>query len=400
MRILHTLAEPALGGLEFRTLDQASWLHRHGYGVAVAAPRHSAVNREARLRDLTVVDIEFSPAYAPSTILSLRRAIKTLRIDIVDCHSRADAKTAALCRDLCSIVRTRHFAKPMRSSLRRRLEWKYGCDHVIATSLTGQQELVTARLASAERISVVGEWAADSFFDASPALDAPDARDAGLPARLPAHLHSNVPTRLQTRRELGLHDAENTFLVATIGMLRPEKRQADLLRVVHRLRTRGVPAAALVVGMPTPNTMDYAYQLHQLAIELGLSEHVVFAGHRNDVATMMNAADVVLVPSSAEAWSRVVPEAFAVGRPVVASNVGGLSEIITPGQTGWLAPPGDVAGYADCIMQIREQPAHARAVVQQARRYAQTHFRLSEKMFSTLNAYARALHNPVQTCKP
>lgn len=379
MRILHTLAEPGLGGLEFRTLDQASWLHQRGYQVAIAAPHASAVNQEARLRKLDVVDIDFRPAYAPSTILSLRRAIKARHINIVDCHSRADAKTAALCRDLCSIVRTRHFAKPMRTSLRRRLEWKYGCDHVIATSLTGQQELITAGLASSDRVSVVGEWAADAFFDRP---------------------QTQLQTRLQTRRDLGLQDPEHTYLVATIGMLRPEKRQADLLRVVHRLRLRGVPATALVVGMPTPQTKVYAYQLHQLAIELGISDHVIFTGHRDDVANMVNAADVVLVPSSTEAWSRVVPESFAVGRPVVASDVGGLSEIVTPGLTGWLAPPGDVGAFVDCIMQIRAQPAHTQAVVEQARAYAETHFRLSEKMFSTLNAYTRALHNPVRTCKP
>lgn len=369
MRILHTLAERSLGGLEFRTLEQASWLLHHGYEVAIASPADSAVNHAARDCKLTTVDIDFKPAYSPWTALALRRAIQNLRIQVIDSHSRADAKTAALCRDLCAVVRTRHFAKPMRSSLRRRLEWKIGCDHVIATSDVGKQELLAARLAPEDRISVVGEWAGDAFF--RPA-DAPEAI-------------------LQIRRDLGIPAPSAAYVIATVGMLRPEKGQADLLHVVQRLRMQGVPAVALVVGMATADTQPYAYSLYRLAVDLGISAHVVFAGHRTDVPDMIRAADVVLVPSATEAWSRIVPEAFATARPVVASNVGGLPEIVVPGRTGWLADPGDIAGYAACILQVRSRPWHTETIVANARAFADTHLRLGEKMFRTLEAYRRAM---------
>ncbi len=369
MRILHTLAERSLGGLEFRVLEQSDWLHRHGYEVAIAAPADSAISLEARRRGLRTVDIDFSPAYAPTTILKLRRAVKALRIDLIDSHSRADGKTAALCRDLCAVVRTRHFAKAMRSSPRRRLEWKVGCDHIIATSRKGKQEILEARLAADERISVVGEWAADEFF----------RRD------------EDPQARLRTRQALGIQAAGNACVIATIGMLRPEKGQADLLRVVQRLRGLGVPAVALIVGMPTASTQSYAQSLQRLAGEPGIAGHAVFAGHRNNVKEMIRAADVILVPSATEAWSRIVPEAYAACRPVVASDVGGLPEIVTPGQTGWLAPPGDIAGYADRILQIRGHPEHAALMVSNARAYAEMNFRLAGKMFSTLEAYKRTL---------
>ncbi|TQJ97980.1 glycosyltransferase family 4 protein [Achromobacter sp. SLBN-14] len=369
MRILHTLAERSLGGLEFRTLEQASWLHLHGYEVAIASPSGSAVSHAARERKLTTVDIDFNPAYSPRTVLALRRAVQAMRIQVIDSHSRADAKTAALCRDLCAVVRTRHFAKPMRSSLRRRLEWKLGCDHVIATSDVGKQELLAARLVPADRISVVGEWAGDAFFQSGDATDAV----------------------LRIRRGLGIPAPKASYVIATVGMLRPEKGQADLLHVVQRLRIQGVPAVALVVGMATARTQPYAYSLYRLAVDLGIAEHVVFAGHRTDVPDMIRAADVVLVPSATEAWSRIVPESFAGERPVVASNVGGLPEIVVPGRTGWLAAPGDVAAYADCILQIRNRPWHAQAIVANARAFADAHLRLGEKMFRTLEAYRVAV---------
>ncbi|MDF8362167.1 glycosyltransferase family 4 protein [Achromobacter anxifer] len=369
MRILHTLAERSLGGLEFRVLEQSGWLHGHGYEVAIAAPADSEISCVARQRGLRTVDLDFSRAYSPSTILKLRRAVKALRIDVIDSHSRADGKTAALCRDLCAVVRTRHFAKSMRSSPRRRLEWKIGCDHVIATSHKGKHEILAAGLAADERISVVGEWAADEFF-----------------------LREEDPhARLRTRQALGIDAPEDACVIATIGMLRPEKGQADLLRVVQRLRGLGLPATALVVGMPTASTQSYGQALHQLAADLGIVRHTIFAGHRNNVSEMIRAADVILVPSATEAWSRIVPEAYAAGRPVVASEVGGLPEIVAPGLTGWLAPPGDIAGFADHIMQIRSQPERAGILVANARAYAETNFRLAGKMFSTLEAYKRTL---------
>lgn len=369
MRILHTLAERSLGGLELRTLEQVSWLHNHGYEVAIAAPAGSAVSHAARERKLATVDIDFQPAYSPRNVLALRRAVQAMRIQVIDSHSRADAKTAALCRDLCAVVRTRHFAKPMRSSLRRRLEWRIGCDHVIATSDVGKQELLAARLVPEDRISVVGEWAGDEFFQPA---DAPQAI-------------------LHLRRGLGISAPDAAYVVATVGMLRPEKGQSDLLRVVQRLRIEGVPAVALVVGMATASTQPYAESLRRLAVDLGIAGHVVFAGHRRDVPDMIRAADVVLVPSATEAWSRIVPESFAAGRPVVASDVGGLPEIVVPGQTGWLAAPGDVAAYADCIQQIRNRPWHTQTIVANARAFADADLRLGEKMFRTLDAYRCAV---------
>lgn len=95
MRILHTLGEKSLGGLEFRTLDQAGWLARHGHDAAIAAPARSAINLAARQRGIATIDIDFDAPYSPLTVLRLRRAVRRLHIDVIDSHSRADGKTAA-----------------------------------------------------------------------------------------------------------------------------------------------------------------------------------------------------------------------------------------------------------------------------------------------------------------
>ena len=94
-----------------------------------------------------------------------------------------------------------------------------------------------------------------------------------------------------------------------------------------------------------------------------------------------------------EAWSRVVPEAYASRCPVVASAVGGLPEIVHPGETGWLAPAGDVVGFADHLAWIWANPGQAAQIAEQARRYADRHFMLPQKMAETLGAYQVAMEH-------
>ncbi|WZB75177.1 glycosyltransferase family 4 protein [Achromobacter insuavis] len=93
---------------------------------------------------------------------------------------------------------------------------------------------------------------------------------------------------------------------------------------------------------------------------------MTFAGHREDISNIIHAADAVLVPSINEAWSRVVPEAYASRCPVVASAVGGLPEIVQPGDTGWLAPAQDVAGFADHLAWIWSHPEQAARIAERA----------------------------------
>lgn len=369
MQILHTLSGPNLGGLEFRVLDQSRWLQEQGHCVAIAAPPGSDTLKLARSWGLATIGMSFSSPYSWSGVLKLRQLVKDLRIQIIDAHGTPDAKASALCRDLCSLVRTWHFSRPLRTSWRRRLEWRLGCHRVITTSQGGAQDIVTAGFAGQKRISVVGEWADHGFFAA---VDKQAIRHA-------------------MRQELSLDPA--AFVVATIGMVRPDKRQEDLLRVVHVLRQRGVPARALVVGMPTRATAAYVQKLHDLVAELGIGDYVTFAGHREDISNIIHAADAVLVPSINEAWSRVVPEAYASRCPVVASAVGGLPEIVRPGDTGWLAPAQDVAGFADHLAWIWSHPEQAARIADQARTFADRHLMLSQKMAETLSAYQTAMED-------
>ncbi len=367
MRVLHTFAGRNLGGVELRILDQVQWLLDHNCFGMVAAPHDSMVAELCRERDLPLVEIDFHRPFDQRVILALRRVLRRRQITVIDTHTHRDAMTAMFCRDLSAVVRTRHIAKVLKPSWRRQLHWRKGCNHVIATAACIAEGLLASGLATPERLSIVGEWAGDEFFE---------ERDP-------------EKSRCAARRHLGFDD--DAFVVATIGMLRPDKRQEDLLRVVQVLRRRDMPAFALILGAATAETQCYESKLHLLARDLGINHCTVFAGFCSNLPDLLRGIDAVLVPSESEAWSRVVPEAFASTKPVVASRIGGLPELVIPGETGWLAEVGDVDGFAEHLEAIVRRPAEAVRIASTARRLAEQILRLGGRMEETLAAYERAI---------
>ena len=90
-------------------------------------------------------------------------------------------------------------------------------------------------------------------------------------------------------------------------------------------------------------------RLEKMAVELGVRQRVYFAGWRKNVEDFLNAMDIFVLPSDFEAMPFSIIEAMACGVPVVASDVGGISDIVEDGSTGFLVPPGDISKLTRCI---------------------------------------------------
>jgi len=150
-------------------------------------------------------------------------------------------------------------------------------------------------------------------------------------------------------------------VVIHISNLRPVKRAAVALDVFRAIR-RGVRARFLVVG-DGPDRAD----VERRAVEYGLEDEVVFLGEQDDPVALLSISDLFLLPSSQESFGLAALEAMACGVPVVASNVGGLPEIIQDGITGFACPPDDVDGMARRAVTLLTDPdLHARVAANAA----------------------------------
>jgi len=99
-----------------------------------------------------------------------------------------------------------------------------------------------------------------------------------------------------------------------------------------------------------------------LAVRLGVADRVLFAGLREDMPQVYASIDLLVLPSLCEAMPMCVLEAMAAGKPVIATRVGAVPQLIDRDETGVLIEPGDVAGLSSAVLQLLENPERARCL--------------------------------------
>jgi len=364
MRILHTIPGRNWGGMEHRTIEQVRWLIAHGHDVWLAAPSDGEPYRRGAALGLPMVAMNFDPPWNPATLGQLRRFVRQNMIEIIDSHYTRDAKSALSCLGLCAVVRSRHVNQPMKPSLVRRLQWR-AADHVITVADCTRDHLLDIGLADPERTTAIGGWADERFFQ----------------------LADPVATRARLRCELNLLATD--FVLVCVAMLRPDKGQDHLIQALGLLKRQSLSPITVLAGSPTGENAQYESSLHEMVADQGVD--VRFLGYRDDISELMQMADAVVIPSLTEAQPRVAVQAFATGRPVVASAVGGVPEIVKHGQTGWLVPPADPQALADAIAKLMTEGEEAAKVAAGARALAEKTMRFDHRMAQTLTIYEKAI---------
>ena len=217
------------------------------------------------------------------------------------------------------------------------------------------------------------------------------ARGVRHPARVRRVYHGIEPplTRAlerdgqRIRSELGI--APDAFLVGNVGRLALQKGQRHLIAAMPLLIERIPRAHAVIAG--SGDLEDY---LRDLADEVGVAEQVHVLGPRKDVPALMHAIDVFAMPSIWEGFGLVLLEAMAAGRPVVASRVATIPEVVADGETGILVPAGDPLALADALASLANQPTLARQYGEAGRERLRRQFSL-EKMVGDTELLYREL---------
>ena len=155
------------------------------------------------------------------------------------------------------------------------------------------------------------------------------------------------------RTELGL--SPETPLVGMVANFNFEiKGHRYFVEAAKALSDRATGAVFLLVG-DGPLRKKY----EQMADELGLKERVRFLGKRNDVPAILSSLDIAVLSSTSEGLPNVILESMAAGRPVVATDAGGSSELVSDGMNGYLVPPADSRAMAEAIESLLRNPEDA-----------------------------------------
>jgi glycosyltransferase involved in cell wall biosynthesis len=348
--ILHLSGRTFWCGESNRVAVICRGLRDRGWTVRLGAPAASELARRAA-RDGVSVDtrFRFDRGCRPASLLGDIRALRQLQrehaFDIIHLHTTTDTWPAAFAFGARGrpgrprIVRTRHNNLPCKRDVLHR--WLYGrvFDHLVLAA-GGLREpldgLYCAGAITEDRVTVIHSSVNVHRFD---------------PARI---------ARDDARRALGIGDR---FCIGLIGRLSIEKGHDLLLRGLPEILREEPRAVCLFAGEG-----DQEARLRREVAAGPLRDHVIFAGFRDDIPELVAAMDLLVVPSlTLEASPAVVKEGMAMGKPVIASDVGGVKEIIRHGVDGWIIPPGDAGALRDAVRHVLRQPDERAAVCARAR---------------------------------
>jgi glycosyltransferase involved in cell wall biosynthesis len=187
--------------------------------------------------------------------------------------------------------------------------------------------------------------------------------------------------RTAARAALGLPPARR--LVAQVGRLAPQKDYPTYLRAATNLAMRYVDVDFLVIGDGPDGE-----SLRRLAAELGIAERVHWLGLRHDVPAVLAGVDVLVLASRYEGLPNVVIEAMAAGAAVVATDVGGCRELVTPEREGILVSPGRPDAIADAVGSLLGSEERRAAMVRAARVRVERDFSVDAMVRATCALYA------------
>jgi glycosyltransferase involved in cell wall biosynthesis len=372
-RVLQVVPALGEGGAERDTLDLARYLIAHGWTPLVTS---SGGRGESELRDLGIATFRLplhakNPLVIRSNIGRLQQLVQEHGVQLIHAHSRAAAWSGWYAARRCRIPFVTTFHGVYRGSARF-LKRRYNRimaqgDRVIAVSEHVADHARERYGIAAERLRVIPRGIdLDAFALEAVARERIDAL---------------------ARR---WHVPKQTRIVMLPGRITRIKGHLLLLAAIAAMPRRNF--VCLLVGRPGRKS-GYLREIERQIEARGLARVVRLVGGCGDMPAALSLADVVVVPSiGPEAFGRVSIEAQALGRPVVATDVGGLGETLMPAATGWLVPPDDPQELARALELALAMPDDARArLAVRARRLVQRRFSLERMAESTIAVYRELL---------
>ena len=325
----------------------------------------AAHNKTDKIRRFTLGDL-LEDLRQFKVILQLHRMVKRNAIDLIHANSLSVALLGGIVARINRIPILMH----------KRYATSYGVLDRICERLLHRVILVSEatrwNFASTAKQTLIYNGVDLDAFQASPE-EVQDLRAELLPNVSDASIVAGVVTRITP--EKGIH-----FLVRAIA----ELKGLSLLT--------GTDIKLLIVGGPYfQKDIDYMNELKQEVADLGVEDSIIFTGFLSDTRVVTSLLDIVLVPSIIpEACPRTIIEAMAVGKPVIATPLGGSKELVTP-DTGILVPPEDASAIADAIAILTTDRERLRAMGKASRNRAEQLFSSEKNTALTEAVYAELL---------
>jgi len=311
------------GGGERWMLSACRGLSGRGHRVVLVCQPGSRLLERALRAGVRAKPIRMRWDIDPIVIARLYKLILSERADVVCTNRDKETRLAGIAAKLAGVplVKRRGSDYPFPNRLRFEITYRYFVERIIVNSKATLSTLIRGNpWLPEEKLSLI-------YNGIDPDRYIPNG------------------SGLKLRRELGIGDRDP--VISIVGLLNERKGHRFLLKAVKEISGDFPRVRLLVVG---EGRMER--ELKGLARSLGMADRVIFLGFRDDIPAVMEASDVLALPSLCEGFGYVLVEAMASGKPVVATNVSSMPEIVENGRTGFLVPPADHRELAGALRRV------------------------------------------------
>ena len=314
---------PSWGGTELHILNLSEQLQKRGYDVTVACRPGRWVEERATAMGLPTIPIRVMRQGDWQDYGRLKAFMLEKKPDVVHIHWSLDMVVPGFAAKLAGVpvrVLSRHMPYPFKNPIGTALYSRYLFTRIVTVSDSVRQTLLRCGVPN-DTLEVIHHGTDVEAF-----------------ARI-------TEERKEMRASLGI--PEDSVAVGIVGRIAPEKGHAVLLEAFRRVHAR-YPLYLVIVGNGPDEQL-----IRESAAKMGLADKVLFTGFRDDVNNVINALDIVCVPSTwNEPCSAVVQQGMALSKPVIGTLAGGTPEMVLDEKTGFLVPPSDADALAGALARL------------------------------------------------
>ncbi len=365
-KILHTEASLAWGGQEIRILREAIGLRDRGHEVIIAADPQSILLEKARLEGFRTIPFEFKRRNFLATVMFFKRLIEREKLDVVNTHSSKDSwlvlPAARLAKNKPIVLRTRHLSTPIGKNILSTFLYNILPHVVITTGEAIREQMIRENGFNSNKIISIPTGVDMDIFD-------PEKQQGNLLEEL------NLPS--------------STQLVGSISVIRSWKG-IDCMVKAAPIILQQMPDTRFVIAGEGPHRKT----LEKTIEETGADDKIYLLGHREDVANIFKSIDILVHPSYAnEGVPQTVLQAMAMKKPVVASDIAPLKEVVIDGETGILTRVKDPESIAHAVITILRDKSLADRLGENGRKLVETHYSFSGMLDKLEVLYEKRMAN-------
>jgi glycosyltransferase involved in cell wall biosynthesis len=318
MRILQIDKQRGWAGQIQQTFLTAKGLHQRGHKVLLVCQPNTKIGKNAAAVGIDVMYLSMGGLKLFTSAIKLGLYLIKEKYVILHAHGARDHLLTILARLISRkgrVLRTKHNVNPVKNGL---LQY-----HYLTHKLSGVSKAACASLEEAgipkDKISLIySAFDISAFFPQEPSPS--------------------------TLKDLNIN--KDDLIIGSMGRLKaPNKGMKILLQAAPIILEKIPNARFLLAGKPSED-------LTQLANDLGIAGRVIFPGFRNDVPQILSCTDIYVQPSFKEALGSSIIQAMAMGKPVVASNTGGIPELVKDNETGFLFEPKNPEALAQAVLKL------------------------------------------------